>query len=104
MGSSVQGPDDGWPGAQIDAEEFSESVRAKARRLVSEGRVRRDSEREGVWWVGSTTSDTKDEYRVELSPSGGYQSCSCRYGLNQGGGTSRCSHVMAAVLAASYRI
>lgn len=91
-------------GAQIDAEEFSDSVRTKARRLVSEGRVRRDSEREGVWWVGSSTSDTKDEYRVELNPKQRFESCSCRFGLNQGGGRSRCSHVLAAALAANYSI
>lgn len=75
-------------------EGFSAYVAKKARKLIKDGMLRQDAEHPSIWWVGATTSETKDVYRVEIREP--ISSCSCRHGLNHGTG-AKCSHVLAAI-------
>lgn len=81
-----------------DQSRFSDAVTSKAESLVLDGWVRPDPEKQHVWWVRTSTDDTKPEYRVEVREE--LASCSCRYGRNTGGSPT-CSHVLAAVLYAA---
>jgi hypothetical protein len=76
---------------------YSKGVRAKARKLVREGAVTRDEEFAHVWWVASSSTVSGRPYRVEITD--GVASCSCKYGLIQGGADTICSHRLAVELA-----
>lgn len=75
--------------------DWSKHVRRKAQKMADNTVIRIDEDEPTVWWVGTADPDAgKELYRVELlNPEAA--SCTCRYGLQLGGGDCRCSHVLA---------
>lgn len=80
----------------------------KARRYIAEGRVRRDPESSGIWWVQG--SDSR-EYRVQTDAHydaerdkdvATYVTCTCPFGMKQGDAQHACAHAVAGLL--YYRI
>lgn len=80
---------------------FSPDVIRKARRYVEDGRVVRDPEVPGVWWV--TGSSKSRRYRVQtdadpLARTATWINCTCPHGLHTGAGAAKCSHAVAVLL------
>lgn len=77
---------------------LSESVIAKAKRYLAEGRVMQDAEDESIWWVEGSRQGAPYRVQIVVDASGDVLSrqCTCRHG-KAALGVAQCSHVVASL-------
>jgi hypothetical protein len=82
--------------------EYSEAVRAKARKLLDDpDRVRADVEHANIWYVQA--SDGVSYYRVQCDYDSAFRTlswitCTCPHGLKVGAGETACYHAAAVLI------
>ena len=86
--------------------EFSPEVIDKAEGYLRDGRIHRDADVHGLYWVQGSA---RRPYRVQTDASAArgtatWISCSCPHGVNVGAGACTCSHAVAVLLAIRDRI
>lgn len=80
---------------------FSAAVLSKARDYLAHGRVERDEQVPGIWWVSGTDPSRRYRVQTDADPVSGTASiitCTCPHGLKAGAGACWCSHAAAVLM------